>query len=191
MSTELKLNPGENVIKRSTEIGYGGGISRKNNELILTDQSIILINKNLLGKVKEVTRFPLTDIVISGNRAQVQLGQKDIVTPTLDVYFSSGMESFIFTWEDEIKDWINQINTLLTGQPEIYKADAWMDDLENMADSLFGAAKKVRKAFGIKSTESLSCKCPSCGASISGFEGETVSCPYCGNFITLGQDRPQ
>lgn len=54
MSTDVKLNPGEMVIKSSNEIGYGGGLSRQNNELILTNQSLILVHKNLFGKTKEV-----------------------------------------------------------------------------------------------------------------------------------------
>ena len=102
MEAQLTLNPGETVVKRNSEIGCGGSFSRNNNDLILTNQSIILQKKNLFGKVTEVKRFPLSEITVSGNQAQVRLGKKDIVTPTLDIYFSSGMESFRFTWEDEV-----------------------------------------------------------------------------------------
>ena len=52
------MNPGEMVIKSSNEIGYGGGLSRQNNELILTNQSLILVHKNLFGKTKEVLLWP-------------------------------------------------------------------------------------------------------------------------------------
>lgn len=44
---------------------------------------------------------------------------------------------------------------------------------------------KFRKAFGIKSTAQASGKCPGCGAPISGTEGETVQCPYCGTYYTF------
>ena len=184
MSTEMRLNPGESVVKKTGEIGYGSGPSKKN-ELILTNQSIILIKKNAFEKTKDVVRFPLSEIVISNNQAQAIPGQKDLVTPTLDIYFQSGMESFIFTWEDEVKEWANSINTILTGQPGRYKTDDWMEDIENFADGISDAAKKVRKAFGIKSTEQVSCRCPSCGASLTGIEGETVQCEYCGSYHTM------
>ena len=185
MSTDVKLNPGEMVIKSSNEIGYGGGLSRQNNELILTNQSLILVHKNLFGKTKEVLRFELSDIVISNQQAQVRLGKKDNVTHTLDVYFQSGVQSFAFTWEDEIKEWANSINTLLTGGPALYKVGDDLADLEHFADTVSGAVRKVREAFGIKSKVQVSCKCPRCGASLTGIQGETIQCPYCDSYVTL------
>ena len=173
------------MIKRNAQVGYGGSFSRSNNELILTSQSLILIKKNLFGKVKEVMRFPLSDIVVSNNQAQVRLGKKDLATHTLDVYFTSGRETFRLTWEDEIKEWANEINTLVTGQPAIYKQENWMAGFENLTASFNGAVKNLKKAFGVKSTEKISGKCPACGASITGTEGETVQCPYCGTYYTF------
>ena len=180
----MQLNPDESVVKKTGEIGYGTGLSKKN-ELILTNQRIILIRKNVFGKTKDVVSFPLSEIVISNQQAQVMPGKKDIVTPTLDVYFRSGMESFIFTWEDEVKEWADCINTMLTGQPARFKTGDWMEEIEEFAESFAGAAEKVRKAFGIKSTEQVSCSCPSCGASLTGMKGETVRCGYCGSYHTL------
>ncbi len=81
------LEENEEIIKKSADIGYGGKLSRSNNELILTNRSIVLIKKSLLGKVSDIIRFPLSDIAIFNGKAQVALGQKDIVTPTLDIYF--------------------------------------------------------------------------------------------------------
>ena len=150
------------MIRKNSEVGYGSVFSRSNNELILTNQSLNLRKKNLFGKVKDVVRFPLSDVVISNNQAQVRLEKKDNVTPVLDVYFRSGPESFRFTWEDEVKEWANAINGLLTGNADLYKKDDWMEDLGKMADTFYGAAKKVRKVFGIKSNEQVSCKCPYC-----------------------------
>jgi hypothetical protein len=107
------------------------------------------------------------------------------VTHTLDVYFTSGVQSFIFTWEDEIKEWANSINSLLTGGAPIYKVRDDFADLEHIAETVSGVAKKIRQAFGIKSTVQVSCKCPRCGASLTGTEGETIQCPYCDSYVTL------
>ena len=54
-----------------------------------------------------------------------------------------------------------------------------------MADNVDKAMGKFRKAFGIKSTAQASGKCPGCGAPLSGTEGETVQCPYCGTYYTF------
>ena len=84
-----------------------------------------------------------------------------------------------------MKEWANEINTLLTGQPPIYKLNTWVEEMAGMAAAFSGAAKDVRKAFGIRSEESASAPCPSCGASLTGTEGETVRCPYCGSYYTV------
>ena len=47
----MQLNPDESVVKKTGEIGYGTGLSKKN-ELILTNQRIILIRKNVFGKTR-------------------------------------------------------------------------------------------------------------------------------------------
>ena len=185
MSKTFILEPGETVLKRICEIGWGSGISRGKNDLILTDKALVLQRKNLFGKDTEALRFPLSDIAISNGQAQVRLGKKDSVTPVLDVYFRSGMESFCFRWEDEVKEWANEINTLLTGQPPIYRLNTWVEEMAGMAATLTGTVRDVKKALGIRSDVTVSAACPSCGASISGTEGETVCCPYCGSFHTF------
>ena len=188
MSDGIKLNPGEEVLKRSDEVGYGKGLTTQNQVLVLTNQSLILQKKRLFGKVKETVRFPLSGIVVSNQQAQVKLSKKDVVTPCLDVYFQDGLESFRFTWEDEVKEWANAIQTLVTGQPGTYKTDDWLSglvDIQNIADTFSGAAKSVKKVLGIKSTEHVSVRCPACNAFLTGVEGVSVKCPYCGSYYTF------
>lgn len=188
MSENIQLNPGETVIRTYGEVGYGGKLSRNNNELTLTTQALILKRKNLFGQVKDIIHFPLSDIVISNNQAQVKMGNVDFMTHSLDVYFTTGMERFRFTWDDDIKDWVNDINTMLTGGPAIYQKKSFLNDgadLLKFAENFDGAAKKFKKIFGIKSSERISRYCPSCGASISGHEGETIKCPFCGGDYTF------
>ena len=190
MSEELKLNPDEAVIMSAEEIGYGSGPfgGSKNNELILTNQALLLKVKGMFGKTKEVLRFPLSEIRIVNGRVQALAGKKDIVTPTLDVYFNSGMERFQFVWDKDVQNWIEHINSVITGAPIPQRGE--FDDLfEDMAkfsavaDSFSGSVNKVKSAFGIKSTEQIALRCPGCGASLSGTVGEVGKCPYCGSFV--------
>lgn len=188
MGANIQLNQGETVIRSYSEVGYGSKFSRSNNELTLTTQALILTRKNLFGQVKDIIRFPLSDIIISNGQAQVKMGNIDLVTHSLDVYFTTGVERFRFTWEDDIKDWVNDINSMLTGGPEIYHKKGFFEDgasLLKFAENFEGATKKFKKIFGIKSSEQVSRYCPSCGASITGHEGETIKCPYCGGNYTF------
>ena len=189
MADELNLNPDEAVILSADEIGYGSGpFGGGKNELILTNQALLLKVKGMFGKTKEVRRFPLSGIRVVNGEVQAKLGKKDIVTPSLDVYFDSGTERFFFTWEDDVKTWISHISSVITGAPVPQKGEfddlfADMAKFSAVADSVTGSIKKVKGAFGIKSTEQIALHCPGCGASLSGTEGEVGKCPYCGSFV--------
>ncbi len=190
MNEEFTLQPEETVLKRCDEVGIGkGGImSTKADTLILTNQCLILIVRSMFHKVKDVQRFPLSDIVISNGQPQVKMGKLDIVTSTLDVYFKSGEMRFRFEWEDEIKAWVAAITSAITGVPVSAPQDdmtEFVGEISAVADSVSSAVGKLRKTFGIKSTEMVSGHCSGCGASLSGHEGETVQCPYCGTYHTF------
>lgn len=181
MSENIKLQPDESVILRADEIEYGGPFSG-GCELILTNKNIILNRKGLLGLGAEVKNFPLSDIHMVNGEPQVALGKKSNVTTTLDVYFESGMESFGFIWEKDVKEWIASITEVMTGR-KVEREDefAWVKDTLAMASTVEEAADKVRNIFGIKSNIEVSCNCPSCGAALTGTKGETKMCPFCGN----------
>lgn len=190
MDEGLKLNPDEAVVRRSEKIGYGKKkpfeIPGNRDELVLTNQSLILIKKGLLGGVKDYVRFPLSEVMIANGEAQAHVGKADFMTPTLDVYFQSGQESFRFEWESDARDWADSINEILTGKAPEKKDDmAWVAETLAMADSVAGSINKVRNALGIGQEEEASGICPGCGASISGIRGKTIQCPYCGTYYTF------
>ncbi len=190
MSEEFTLQPDETVIKRCDEVGVGKGgmMSTKSDTLILTNQCLILIVKSMFHKVKDVQRYPLSDIVVSNGQPQVKVGKPDIVTHTLDVYFKTGEMQFRFEWEDEIKEWVAAITSVITGAPMSAPQDDMAEfagDITAMADSVSHAVGKLKRTFGIKSNEIVSGTCSGCGASLSGHEGETIQCPYCGTYHTF------
>ena len=163
MAEEFKLSPEEAVILRIGKIGYGGGLQLpsmfNSNELILTNKNLILLKKNMFGQTEDTLYFPLSKILMANGRPQVKKSNPSHMEYALDVYFETGMESFRFEWESDIDEWF----------------------AESMTDSV----EKIQSVFGIKSTRQVSCKCPSCGASLSGTKGETIQCPYCGTTYTF------
>ena len=96
------------------------------------------------------------------------------------------MESFRFEWESDIDEWVENIVSVVTGVPVQKKSDLeMMQDALAFAESMTDSVEKIQSVFGIKSTRQVSCKCPSCGASLSGTKGETIQCPYCGTTYTF------
>ena len=182
MAEEFKLSPEEAVILRTGKIGYGGGFQLpsmfNSNELILTNKNLILLKKNMFGQTEDTLYFPLSKILMANGRPQVKKSN--------DVYFETGMESFRFEWESDIDEWVENIVSVVTGVPVQKKSDLeMMQDALAFAESMTDSVEKIQSVFGIKSTRQVSCKCPSCGASLSGTKGETIQCPYCGTTYTF------
>ncbi len=182
VESEFRLLPEEAVILRNDKVGTGSSILPvRSDELVLTNQALIHIKKELFGKVKEVVRYPLADICMSGGKPQAVLGNGDNVSGFLDVYFPYETAHFKMEWKSDAEDWIDAIIFAVTG--EDVKAKKEQEDFQklmNFAESVTGTVNGMKKAFGIKSTEQVACKCSSCGASISGIVDEVVVCPFCG-----------
>jgi hypothetical protein len=184
ISKTFGLKPEESVVLRANKVGFGPVIDITRNELILTNQAIIFINKDLFGKTKEVTRYPLEDICLSGGKPQVALGPDSHVSGTLDVYLQYETLSFRFEWATDVEEWVASITEIVTGEKVARKDPfgdfAGLEKLVDLTDSMTGSVNSLKKAFGIKSNEAAACKCSSCGASLSGIKDEVVICPYCG-----------
>ena len=99
ITNEFKLRQGEAVISRVDKIGYGTPISTRNNELVLTNQALIHIKKDLFGKVKEVVRYPFSDICMSAGRPQVVIGAGDNVSGSVNIYLEYETLNFKFQLE--------------------------------------------------------------------------------------------
>lgn len=188
MTEELRLEPQEAVIMRMEKVGYGKSflLPANNNELILTNRNLILIRKNLLGKREETLYFPISEIRMADGHPQVRKGKADHMTHTLDVYMNDKMESFRFEWESDIDEWIAQIDSVVTGEPVKRKTEADMiAEAMAIVETIEEPIEKMKGILGIKSDKEVSCRCPSCGASLIGLKGETQKCPYCGTFHTF------
>lgn len=184
MADELHLGQDETVIDRISKVGYGGFWSG-NNDLVLTNKNIILVKKGLFGDTDDVVRFPLSDLRVVNGEVQAKLGRPDNVTCTLDLYFDKGMERFRFEWESDVQEWIDKITEVITGKKVERDEYAWLGETLAMAESVTSTINSLKGALGIKSTEQVSMRCPSCGATLTGTKGETVQCQYCGTFTTL------
>ncbi len=112
---EFKLKPEEAVILRKDKVGYGSPIPAKNNELILTNQALIHIRKDLFGKTKEVIRYPLTDICMSAGKPQVVIGAGANVEGPIDIYLQDDTLHFKLEWKDEAQEFIDAVTEIITG----------------------------------------------------------------------------
>lgn len=158
-------------------------------ELILTSQNLVLVEKSILGRTKAIRTFPLNQIKVYNGEVQAVPGKARNGSPSLDVYFVDGMESFRFqiNAKKETIFWAQKINQVVTGTAaRAISPDA--TGSEKVAEAMKGTVDAFKGAFGIKSKAEIAAAaasvpvargCSACGAHVSGTRGQVVTCAYC------------
>ena len=146
-------------------------------ELLLTSKNIVHINKGTFGKVKSIQAYPINQIKVFSNQAQVLASNTPNGSPQIEIYFFNGSMKFGFENKRDAANWIARINQLVTGQ-EVGINNTVKTTSGIVADALSGTVDAFKGAFGIgpKNTTAF---CGACGAQISGKTGQLAKCPYC------------
>lgn len=198
------LQPNESFVHKHDRVIHGGRFAQATDELILTSRNIILIEKGTFGNKKGLRIYPLDQIKVFNGRAQAHVGQRFNGLPSLDVYFTTGSESFGFERKAEASFWAHAINELITGTPAAMTAPEatgpltmaeQMRDVGDQFREAFGVTPKVRPtpappnareatvatspAGGRRSATPTAGDCNACGAPLSGMSGQVVICAYC------------
>ncbi len=183
------FEPNESIILKSERVLHGEGRSAKyTDDLILTNQNIILISKGLNGSTKNTETYPVNQIKKYNGKAQVILGRNRALNPQLEVYFKDHQEIFGFLSKGEVEKWIVTINDLVTGSlsdentrklmaiPGTEIVATTLKDTYDTVMGVFGAKQKGNiKPLNVKVT----IKCIGCGSPLSGIQGHSVRCHYC------------
>lgn len=190
---KYNLQQGEAVLLPSdVPVQRGNGIlAAYTDELVLTNQHLIWVNKGVLGKVKHIEYFPLAMVKVFNDQAQVLASKSRNGMPQLEVYFQDREEVFKFQTggKREIQKWIEAINQAVTGKGEEVRRSASkaIPGTGAVAETLRDTFSQFRTSFGSgvsgartqAQSVRASSKCPGCGASISGVSGQVAKCLYC------------
>lgn len=186
--TSYGLQPDEVVLLKEVGVAHGGLRSVYTDELILTNLNLVLVRKGMFGISKGVQTFPLSQIKVHNQQAQAVLGKAATGLDSLDVYFLNGHEQFKFQTggKRKILVWVAKINEAVTGQSGAQLAGGASMAIPG-ADMVAGVLKDTfdvfKGTFGAKSAAptAASGKCRACGAPMTGFQGQTATCEYCGS----------
>jgi hypothetical protein len=176
--SNYNLQQNEYLVLKSGEVYLVDDGYNELDELILTNKNLVYVTYvptnqggfNIFKKTEweyVVQQYPIAQIKVFNGQAQALLGEGEEGSQ-LDIYFINGTSlSFQFICsgkrkerkrkeEDQITEWINAINSLLTNTQNGYESSTNM------------------------SQEKETMKCSSCGAAISGIKGQIAHCQYCG-----------
>ena len=159
-------------------------------DLILTNKAVVFAGKSSIFKQGNTYVYPLHSLKTYNGQVQVKVETKFGENPVLRLFLDTGEEAIIsdgYT-AGNFKKMANAINEAVNG--------ASSNSIYNDANAIFGA-KKI--AEGLKGTvgvfadamgsfvpkKEVSGKCPGCGATIHGLQGESIKCEYCGTRCTL------
>ena len=127
--SSFQLLPDECIFLKSTNVCRGSwGVYT--NDLILTNFHIILVERGIIGNVKNVSYFPLNEIAISGGNVQVILVEKNI-----EIYFQNGQkEIFSFgTMSDTLsRIWVLAIGDRFRNADDVYNYEYYQDLLSGI-----------------------------------------------------------
>lgn len=188
MAAQYNLQPNEMMILKTEGVMHGGGFgSSFTNELILTNLNLVLLKKGMFGNSKGVLTFPVNQIKVHNQQAQVAVG-KNRGLDALEVYFVNGHEYFNFGSGSKAKkkasEWVANINFVVTGQdapvqPVSSRALPGAELVAGVLKDTFGVFKSKFGA-GPEAPVMVAGKCRSCSAPMTGFQRQTVNCEYCG-----------
>lgn len=115
----------------------------------------------------ELTRMPKNSFDDDGYRCKV--------------YLQSGYIEFFDHEYEDFAPFVNTLNSEITGSktPLVGGKQTLLSDVSNVIGSVTGLfGKKQGKAA--TEPKKISKPCPGCGATLTGWEGKTVVCDYCG-----------
>jgi hypothetical protein len=181
------LQPNEVVLLKAVGVAHGGILSVYTDELILTNLNLVLVKKGMFGNAKGVQVFPLNQIKVHERQAQAVLGKAPNGMDALDVYFLNGQEQFRFQsgGKRTILTWVAKINETVTGQkaPVSSAGSLAIPGAELVAGALKDTFDVFKGKFASKSAAPTASagKCVACGAPMTGIQGQTLTCAYCGS----------
>lgn len=182
------LQPNEVVLLKEVAVSHGGVFSTYTDELILTNLNLVLVRKGMLGNSKGIQIFPINQIKVHNQEAQAVVGKTSNGMDALDVYFLNGQEQFRFQsgGKRKILTWVAKINEAVTGHQAVQArrpASMAIPGAEIVAGTLKDTFEVFKGKFGAKAAApaAMAGKCRACGAPMSGIQGQTVTCEYCGS----------
>ena len=209
--TKIDLQPNEAIILRDSEMKHdrGGRFDSELDELVLTNQALIVVHKNIFGNVKDIQRYALDQVTIANNSPQVVIGMSQNNERQLHVYFRHGIEAFTLGDADEDSDagileflltpmadkenrnlhnWRSAISQAVLGLPHnaqigVSQAQQTPAPVQAPASSTAPTptptAAPAPAVVASAPTTHTTKKCIGCMAPLSGIQGQKVICKYC------------
>lgn len=206
MTNHYQLKSNEAMIMRTQRVAFGNQTDFSH-ELSLTSQNIIFTRKGWFGGVKEMNVYPLSQVKVFHQQAQVLLTKTAIGHWKVEIYMLHGVLTFGVETKKVAEEWKRRIGQIVTGNgKKVAVGNNNTTELEKLTEQVSeyigGVGDTLKSAFGIsfgleKSKKApaknktaqpkkvpapkkeVVGKCTGCGASLTGKQTTIASCEYC------------
>ncbi len=195
---KINLLPNEAIILRDSQMKHdrGKGYCSELDELVLTNQALIVVHKGMLGMAKDIQRFPLDQVGVANGSPRVMIGMSQESKRQLHVYFLHGIEAFSLGESDEdaqgglldllfvsarekedrnLHQWQAAIAQAVMALPQNVRAVTPQIQTAPVNASNSGPAASNAEVPIVHVTK----KCIGCMAPLSGAQGQKIACRYC------------
>lgn len=146
-------------------------------DLVLTNKNIIQVNKGFFGGEKDAEKYPLAELKVYNDKANIVSTKNKAGKRQVEMYFSDFEKVYFFDSIFLQNKWVSEVK-------KVHKQH--LEDAEKARKQAVGKASVFKtltdSAKGIipKHTPvSKTIKCEKCGAELSGLKGEVIRCEYC------------
>lgn len=185
MAAKYNLQPQEVMLLKESSVMHSGMLAAYKDELMLTNQNLVLVKKGVLGNSKGILVLPLNQIKMHNKQPQVAIGKSPGGSNVLEVYFQNRTEQFGFAsgGKRKLNEWVAKIYEAVTGEsaPGHHDAGKALPGSEAVAGVLKDTIGVFKSKFGAAPEAPVKAggQCRGCSAPLSGFQGQTVTCEYC------------
>lgn len=130
-----------------------------------------------------IEKIKVNKIKIYNDSPQIKITTNEKYYKEFVVYFIDKTMRFCFLEEYLVKRLINETYKLLTGKEALFDEEGAIKVAKFVAGKLAGTVNTFKNAFGAKPEQEivLTKFCTNCGAQITGVQGKSATCEYCGS----------
>lgn len=181
---DYDLDEDEAVILQETGVNAG---KFETVDLILTNKNIIQINRGFLGGTKKSIKYPLSKLKIFKGKANVLIGKSRNGEKQLELYFTDCEKYYKFNSARGERTWVHEIiKAHKDRMAESAKSQKESFGKNSIFQSITGTMESAKNILSAKRTPvKKTCKCPNCGAELTGSKGSEVQCSYCDAIVVI------
>lgn len=156
--------------------------------LILTNRSIIQINKSFWGTNKDAEKYPLLDLKEHNGKPNILVGKAPNGNARLELYFDWYELYYSFQGLFAERKWAKAIEKAYKACAEEKKRNERTKmKVEDLLSPLKSTLESARNAIVPKPKAPVikEIKCPRCGAELSGEIDSEVTCSYCDTNVII------